>query len=52
MSPSFVVMEGMSSLLVSQKLGQIGKELAGAGETYTFGMRLRLMLLMPGGLLW
>ena len=38
MSPGFIVMEGMSSLLVSQKLGQIGKELVGEGETYTFGM--------------
>ncbi|CAL1695678.1 unnamed protein product [Somion occarium] len=37
-SPGFIVMEGLSSLLVAQKLGQIGKDLVGEGETYQFGM--------------
>ncbi len=31
-------MEGMSSLLVAQKLGQVGKELVGEGESYQFGL--------------
>lgn len=31
-------MEGMSSLLVAQKLGQEGKKLVEAGETYQFGL--------------
>ncbi|KAL4242229.1 hypothetical protein ABKN59_001959 [Abortiporus biennis] len=37
-SPGFIVMEGMSSLLVAQKLGQVGKELVGEGESYQFGL--------------
>lgn len=39
-SPGFIVMEGMSSLLVAQKLGQVGKEYAGDSENYhwQFGM--------------
>ncbi|EJD04091.1 uncharacterized protein FOMMEDRAFT_140161 [Fomitiporia mediterranea MF3/22] len=37
-SPCFVVMEGLSSLLVAQKLGRIGRELAGEGEGYQFGL--------------
>ena len=37
-SPSFVAMEGLSSLLVAQKLGRIGRELAGEGETYQFSL--------------
>ena len=37
-SPGFIVLEGMSSLLVAQKLGQVGKELVGEGETYQFGL--------------
>ncbi|THH01808.1 hypothetical protein EW026_g937 [Hermanssonia centrifuga] len=28
----------MSSLLVAQKLGQVGKELVGEGESYQFGL--------------
>ena len=28
----------MSSLLMSQKLGQVGKELVGEGESYQFGL--------------
>ncbi|KAI0695170.1 hypothetical protein BC835DRAFT_1415051 [Cytidiella melzeri] len=31
-SPGFIVMEGLSSLLVAQKLGQIGKEYVGESE--------------------
>ncbi|KAI5121268.1 hypothetical protein M0805_002313 [Coniferiporia weirii] len=37
-SPWFIVMEGLSSLLVAQKLGRIGRELAGEGEGYQFGL--------------
>ena len=37
-SPCFVVMEGLSSLLIAQKLGRIGRELAGEGEAYQFGL--------------
>ncbi|PIL31887.1 hypothetical protein GSI_06591 [Ganoderma sinense ZZ0214-1] len=37
-SPGFIVMEGLSSLLVAQKLGQVGKELVGEGEVYQFGL--------------
>ena len=35
-SPGFIVMEGMSSLLVAQRLGQVGKGLVGEGEVYQF----------------
>lgn len=31
-------MEGLSSLLVAQRLGQVGKELVGEGEVYQFGL--------------
>ncbi|OBZ79864.1 Uncharacterized protein C23C11.01 [Grifola frondosa] len=37
-SPGFIVMEGISSLLVVQKLGQIGKELIGKKESYQFSL--------------
>ena len=37
-SPGFIVMEGMSSLLVVQKLGQVAKELVEEGERYQFGL--------------
>lgn len=37
-SPGLIVMEGMSSLLVAQRLGQVGKELVGEGEAYQFGL--------------
>ena len=37
-SPGFIVMEGMSSLLVAQRLGQVGKELVDEGEGYQFGL--------------
>ncbi|CAA7258702.1 unnamed protein product [Cyclocybe aegerita] len=36
--PLFIVMEGMSSLLVVQKLGQGGRRLVGRGEAYQFGL--------------
>lgn len=36
--PGFIVMEGMSSLIVAQRLGQVGKELVGEGEVYQFGL--------------
>ena len=31
-------MEGLGSLLVAQKLGKVGRELAGVGEGYQFGL--------------
>ena len=37
-SPWFIVLEGLCSLLVSQKLGQIGRQLAGEGEIYQFSL--------------
>ncbi|GBE78001.1 hypothetical protein BKA93DRAFT_842530 [Sparassis latifolia] len=37
-SPGFVVMEGLSSLLIVQKLGQIGRELVTEGDGYQFGL--------------
>ncbi|KAI0815032.1 hypothetical protein BC629DRAFT_833927 [Irpex lacteus] len=39
-SPGFIVMEGMSSLLVAQKLGQIGKAYVNEGENvvWQFGL--------------
>lgn len=36
--PLFIGMEGMSSLLVAQKIGQEGKKLVDRGESYQFGM--------------
>lgn len=36
--PLFIAMEGLSSLLVVQKLGQEGKKLVVRGEVYQFGM--------------
>jgi len=37
-SPGFIVLESLSSLVVAQKLGQIGKGLVGDGEGYQFGL--------------
>lgn len=31
-------MEGLSSLLVAQRLGQVGKEIVSEGEAYQFGL--------------
>jgi hypothetical protein len=36
--PLFIFMEGLSSLLVVQKLGQEGKRVAGEGEVYQFAL--------------
>jgi len=36
--PLFITIEGLSSLLVVQKLGQEGKRLVGEGEGYQFGL--------------
>ena len=36
--PWFIVLEGLSSLLVAQRLGQVGRQLAGEGEAYQFGL--------------
>jgi len=35
-SPLFIILESISSLLVAQKLGQVGRELVGEGEAYQF----------------
>lgn len=35
-SPLFIILEGLSSLLVAQKLGQVGRDLVGKGEAYQF----------------
>ena len=37
-SPGFIILESLSSLVVAQKLGQIGKGLVGEGEGYQFGL--------------
>jgi len=34
--PGFIIMEALSSLLVAQKLGRRGRDLAGEGEAYQF----------------
>lgn len=36
--PIYVAMEGLSSLLFAQKVGQVGKELADEAESYQFGI--------------
>lgn len=36
--PMAIILEGMSSLLVSQKVGQVGKQLVGEGEGYQFAL--------------
>ncbi|KAJ7169836.1 hypothetical protein C8R46DRAFT_1090194 [Mycena filopes] len=36
--PLFILLEGVSSLLVVQKAGQIGKELVAEGESYQLGL--------------
>ncbi|KAF9040570.1 hypothetical protein BJ165DRAFT_307929 [Panaeolus papilionaceus] len=36
--PLFITLEGLSSLLVVQKLGQEGRRLAGRGEVFQFGL--------------
>ncbi|KAN0100578.1 hypothetical protein V8E55_000562 [Tylopilus felleus] len=36
--PTYVAMEGLSSLLFAQKVGQVGKELADERESYQFGI--------------
>lgn len=36
--PTYVAMEGLSSLLFAQKVGQVGKELADEAEGYQFGI--------------
>jgi len=35
-SPLFIILESVSSLLVAQKLGQVGRELVSKGEAYQF----------------
>lgn len=35
-SPLFIILESVSSLLVAQKLGQVGREFVGEGEAYQF----------------
>jgi len=35
-SPLFIILESVSSLLVAQKLGQVGRELVGKGEAFQF----------------
>ncbi|TFY82648.1 hypothetical protein EWM64_g1366 [Hericium alpestre] len=37
-SPLFIFFESMSSLLVAQKLGRVGRDLVGEGEGYQFGL--------------
>ncbi|PCH33698.1 hypothetical protein WOLCODRAFT_112317 [Wolfiporia cocos MD-104 SS10] len=37
-SPAIIALEGLSSLLIAQKLGQFGRELVSEGEVYQFGL--------------
>lgn len=51
-SPGFIVMEGLSSLLVAQKLGQVGKQLAGNGEGYQFSLLVAAAAAYVGSAWW
>jgi len=51
-SPGFVVMEGLSSLLIVQKLGQVSKELVGEGDSYQFGLLVAAAAAYVGSAWW
>lgn len=51
-SPWFIVMEGLSSLLVAQKLGQVGRHLAGEGEGYQFGLLIAAAVVYVSSAWW
>ncbi|KAF8642374.1 hypothetical protein AX16_009642 [Volvariella volvacea WC 439] len=50
--PIFVAMEGLSSLLVVQKLGQEGKQLVGKGEVYQFALLIATAAAYVGSAWW
>uniref|UniRef100_A0A8H7YB51 Uncharacterized protein n=2 Tax=Psilocybe cubensis TaxID=181762 RepID=A0A8H7YB51_PSICU len=50
--PLFIVMEGLSSLLVVQKLGQGGKRLAARGEAYQFGLLIATSIAYVASAWW
>lgn len=50
--PLFITMEGLSSLLVVQKLGQEGKRLVGRGEVYQFGFLIATAIAYVASAWW
>lgn len=50
--PLFIAMEGLSSLLVVQKLGQEGKRLVGKGEAYQFGLLIATSIAYVASAWW
>jgi hypothetical protein len=50
--PLFISMEGLSSLLVVQKLGQAGKRLVDRGEVYQFGMLIATAIAYVASAWW
>jgi len=51
-SPTFMVMEGLSSLLVAQRLGQVGTQFAGEGESYQFTFLVIASIVYVGSAWW
>ncbi|KAF9568438.1 hypothetical protein CPC08DRAFT_732558 [Agrocybe pediades] len=50
--PMFIAMEGLSSLLVVQKLGQEGKKLVVKGEAYQFGLLIATSIAYVASAWW
>ncbi|TFK77145.1 hypothetical protein BDN72DRAFT_866924 [Pluteus cervinus] len=50
--PLFIAMEGLSSLLVVQKVGQEGKRLVGEGEVFQFGLLFATAAAYVGSAWW
>lgn len=50
--PLFIVMEGLSSLLVVQKLGQEAKRLVDYGEAYQFGLLIATSITYVASAWW
>lgn len=50
--PLFIVIEGMSSLLVVQALGQEGRKLVNRGEAYQFGLLIGTAVAYVGSAWW
>ncbi len=47
-----MVMEGLSSLLVAQRLGQVGTQFAGEGESYQFTFLVIASIVYVGSAWW
>ncbi|THV07734.1 hypothetical protein K435DRAFT_911733 [Dendrothele bispora CBS 962.96] len=50
--PLFIILEGMSSLIVAQKIGQEGKRLVEEGELYQFGFLISSAIAYVGFAWW